>query len=77
MVTGLLVDAQVQVQASACGICVGQSGTGTGFTPSTLDCLCIFPLMLSVLMHVSLSQQLAVSINNTLKKRLLGGGCTS
>jgi hypothetical protein len=33
-------EAQVQSRASPCEICVGQSGTGAGFPPSTLIFLC-------------------------------------
>jgi len=32
----IIVEAQIQSKASPCGICDGQSGTGTGFLPSTL-----------------------------------------
>jgi hypothetical protein len=31
----LTADAQIQSRVSPCGICGGQSGTGTGFSPST------------------------------------------
>lgn len=37
----LTAEAQVKSQANRCGICDGHSGTGTGFSPSTL----VFPLL--------------------------------
>jgi hypothetical protein len=41
-----IVKSRVQSQVSLCGICDGQSGTVTGFSPSTSACLPVIPPLL-------------------------------
>jgi hypothetical protein len=49
----LTADARVRAQASLCGICGGQSGTGTGFSPKSFGVLCqyYFTLVLRSFMY--------------------------
>jgi hypothetical protein len=74
VLTGVLVDAQVRFQASACGICVGQSSAGTGFFYQCLGFLAYHSTSAvhsrSYVTDITWSQHLAVSLSNILKKRL-------
>jgi hypothetical protein len=54
----LTVEAQVHVQINPCGICGGQSGTGTGFSLSSL----VFPIIYHS--TITLQTQITWEMNN-------------
>lgn len=63
----LTAEAWVQSQASPCGVCNGQIGTGTGSSPT----MSVFPRIISPVLHAHLSvydgmkrQQLTPALND-------------
>jgi hypothetical protein len=49
----LTVEAPVGFRVSPCGICVGQIGTGTGFSLSSLVIPCKYNFTMAVHSHIS------------------------
>jgi hypothetical protein len=48
----LAAEAQVRDRVNPCGICGGQSGTGTGFTPTSSFFLCLYHSAVALQTHI-------------------------
>jgi hypothetical protein len=48
----LTADARVRARVNPCGICGGQSGTGTGFSPSSSVSLSIYHSTVALQTHI-------------------------
>jgi hypothetical protein len=48
----LAAEARVHVRVNPCGICGGQSGTGTGFSPSFSVFLCQYHSTVAIQVHI-------------------------
>jgi hypothetical protein len=48
----LIAEARVRTRVSPCGICRGQSGIGTGFTPSSPVFPCRYRVIVALHFHI-------------------------